>query len=53
VDLGVEVGQIRTTATLRDALKAGLRSVGAANRQWADPGIAATRSEQNPGSNDF
>jgi methyl-accepting chemotaxis protein len=53
VDLGVEVGQIRTTATLRDALKAGLRSVTAANRQWSDPGIAATRSEQNPGSNDF
>jgi hypothetical protein len=53
VDLGVEVGQIRTTATLRDALKAGLRSVSAANRQWSDPGIAATRSEQNPGSNDF
>ena len=53
VDLGVEVGQIRTTATLRDALKAGLRSVSAANRQWSDPGVAATRSEQNPGSNDF
>ena len=53
VDLGVEVGQIRTTATLRDALKAGLRSVTAANRQWSDPGSAATRNDPNPGSNDF
>ena len=53
VDLGVEVGQIRTTATLRDALKAGLRSVTAANRQWSEPGSAATRNDPNPGSNDF
>jgi methyl-accepting chemotaxis protein len=53
VDLGVEVGQIRTTATLRDALKAGLRSVSAANRHWSDPGIDLTSKDPNSGQTDL
>lgn len=53
VDLGVEVGQIRTTATLRDALKAGLRSVSAANRQWSDPGIDLASKDPNSGQTDL
>ena len=53
VDLGVEVGQIRTTATLRDALKAGLRSVSAANRHWSDPGFDLTSKDPNSGQTDL
>jgi methyl-accepting chemotaxis protein len=53
VDLGVEVGQIRTTATLRDALKAGLRSVSAANRHWSDPGIDLASKDPNSGQTDL
>lgn len=53
VDLGVEVGQIRTTATLRDALKAGLRSVSAANRHWSDPSIDLASKDPNSGQTDL
>jgi hypothetical protein len=42
VDLGVDVGEVRTTSTLRDAFRIGLQQVAAFN------GNSITRREAEP-----